>query len=134
MALVCGLLLANCTSLDDVESRLDKLEMNTAKKLPTGIIVLNDRLLIAEGGTSCLEFRVNPSDATFNYDVESDGCEIELDYVGLTRSSSSYVTKPTNYKLTKVEQVYSSFGSDFALTPIVREPKKGSEICPSQEK
>ena len=29
---------------------------------------------------------------------------------------------------------YSSFGSDFALTPIVREPKKGSEICPSQEK
>ena len=111
ISLLCLLFLTNCTNLDDVNDRLDKVETKTSKKLPTGISVLRDKLLIAEGGTSCLEFRINPSDASFNYDVNSDSCEIELDCLGLTRSASSYVTPPSNYKLTKIEQAYDEKGA-----------------------
>lgn len=110
LSLLCLLLLANCTNLDDVNDRVDKVEAKISKKLPTSISILKDKLLIAEEGTSCFEFRINPSDAAFNYDVNSDSCEIELDCVGLTRSASSYITTPTNYKLTKIEPVYDEKG------------------------
>ena len=78
---------------------------------PTSIAILTNRILIGDGTTQAFEFRVNPSNATFNYDVTSDDCEIELDLVGQTRSADSYVTVPTNYKLTKVEQVYTEAGA-----------------------
>lgn len=51
---------------------------------------------------------MNPSNARFNYDVESPECEIELDFIGSTRSG--YTTAPENYKLSKVELVYDKQG------------------------
>ena len=84
---------------------------NKVHHVPTSVAILTNRILIGDGSTATFEFRVNPSIATFNYDVTSPCCEIELDCVGITRSSNSYVTQPTNYKLTKVEQVYDDAGS-----------------------
>lgn len=78
---------------------------------PTSIAILTNRILIGSGSTQTFEFRVNPSNATFNYDVTSDDCEIEIDLVGQTRATDSYVTVPANYKLTKVEQVYTETGT-----------------------
>ena len=83
---------------------------NKVYNTPTSVSILTNRLLIGGGSTATFEFRVNPSIATFNYDVTSPDCEIELDRVGTTRGFNSYVTQPTNYKLTKVEQVYDNYG------------------------
>ena len=77
--------------------------------MPTGIAILATRpVLLASGSTASIEFRVNPSNALFNYDIASDSCQIELDCIA-TRAGS-YVTAPTNYKLSKVEQVYNEQG------------------------
>ena len=82
---------------------------NKEDSLPSSIAILTTKdLLFAPGTTASFEFRVNPSTALFNYDVNSPECEIELDLVGGNRSS--YVTEPTNYKLSKVEPVYSKEG------------------------
>ena len=77
--------------------------------LPASIAILTtSNLALAPGSTVSFEFRVNPSTAVFNYDVNSEDCDIALDVVGSSRSS--YITEPVNYKLTKVEQVYSKEG------------------------
>ena len=77
--------------------------------MPTGIAILATRpVLLATGTTASIEFRVNPSNALFNYDITSDSCQIELDCI--TTRAGSYVTAPTNYKLSKVEQVYNEQG------------------------
>ena len=84
---------------------------NKVYNTPTSVAILVNRVLIGNGSTQSFEFRVNPSNAIFNYDVTSADCEIELDIVGnaCTRADG-YVTLPTNYKLSKVEQVYTSAG------------------------
>ena len=77
--------------------------------LPTGISVLSTSgIRLGKGTTSTIEFRVNPSNAKFNFDVDSPECEIELDLVNKTRSS--YTTRPINFKLSKVELVYNEQG------------------------
>lgn len=78
--------------------------------VPTGIAVLTTNgARLGKGTTATVEFRVNPSNAKFNYIVGDAACAIELDLVGKTRAGS-YVTAPTNYRLTKVEQVNDEQG------------------------
>lgn len=78
--------------------------------MPTSIAILSSRpVILASGSTGSIEFRVNPSNALFNYDIASDSCQIQLDCISTTRGSS-YVTTPTNYKLKTVEQVYNEQG------------------------
>lgn len=79
-----------------------------AHSTPTSIVLLNTQtLLLGKSDTISLEFRVNPSVATFNYDIKSANCQVFLDKVSAARS---YVTRPTNYALAKVEQVYDDMG------------------------
>lgn len=86
----------------------DSFTFNKKVVAPTSIAVLNTTpLMIGHQTTVSVEFRVNPSDASFNYDVDSDNSEIMLDFVGETKS---YITTPTNYILSKVEQVYNEQG------------------------
>ncbi|MBE6307100.1 MAG: hypothetical protein E7084_05535 [Bacteroidales bacterium] len=78
--------------------------------IPTSIAILTTKpLLLASGTKASVEFRVNPSNALFNYDTASDSCQIALDCITPTRGKS-YVTPPTNYRLTTVEQVYDQQG------------------------
>ena len=78
--------------------------------VPTSVVMLkSDGIRLGKFTRETIEFRVNPSNAKFNYSVGMLGCQIALDKVGKTRAAS-YVTKPTNYKLTKVEQVYDDQG------------------------
>ena len=83
---------------------------NKVYNAPSSVTILSDRLLLGGGSTATFEFGINPSNATFNYDVTSPDCEIELDFVGATRSINSDVNQPEYYKLTKVEQVYDDTG------------------------
>lgn len=75
---------------------------------PTSIALLSDRIKLIAGSTACLEFRVNPSDAVINYDLNSPDCQIELDRASITKNG--YVTTPTNYRLVSIEQAYGEEG------------------------
>lgn len=75
----------------------------------SGIVLLTTQgIKLGKEATATIEFRVNPSNATFNYNIGSPDCQIELDLVCKTRTS--YTTAPTNYALTKVELVYDENG------------------------
>ena len=75
---------------------------------PTSIALLNSQpIMIGKCDTASFSFRVNPSTATFNYDIGTQGCQIFLDKVSGTRS---YITSPTAYSLVRVEQVYDERG------------------------
>lgn len=77
--------------------------------VPSSIAILTTKGVVLDAGvTAALEFRVNPSNAKFNYDVESPLCEIGLDFICETRAS--YTKVPTDYKLSKVELVYDKQG------------------------
>lgn len=78
---------------------------------PTSIAILRTgSVFLSKNGESSFEFRVNPSNAVFNYDLSSYDCEISIDKVGVTRSGS-YVTVPDNYELSKVETVVNTDGT-----------------------
>lgn len=81
-----------------------------SKIIPTGISILANKIYQSANNTVSVEFRVNPSNASFNYDVTSANCELALDNVGAA-TKASYVTEPTNYRLTGVEQVYDNTGA-----------------------
>ena len=78
---------------------------NTQYIIPSGIVLLNTSPIISlsTGAPASVVFRVNPSTAVFDYSEEN--CQIELDKVGTVSTKASYVTKPQNYKLVKIEQV-----------------------------
>ena len=78
--------------------------------LPSSIAILTTKdVVLGAGMTSAFEFRVNPSNAKFNYDVESSDCAIELDLLG-SNTRASYISSPSDYKLSKVELVYDKQG------------------------
>ena len=82
---------------------------NKEYAVPASIAIMSTQGVVLDAGaTAQIEFRVNPSNAKFNYDVESAECEIELDFIGSTRAG--YTTAPENYKLSKVELVYDKQG------------------------
>ncbi len=86
----------------------DTFTFNKKKVIPSSIAILDTKpLMIGKEGVASFEFRVNPSNVSFDYNVESDCCEIFLDLVAETRT---YVTTPSNYKLSKVEPVYNNQG------------------------
>ena len=86
----------------------DFFKFNQKKIIPSSIAILgSEPLMIGKEGTVSFEFRVNPSNASFDYNVESYGCEIHLDLVA---EAKSYITTPSNYKLSKVEPVYNEQG------------------------
>ena len=82
---------------------------NKEYALPASIAIMSTQgVVLGAGTTAQIEFRVNPSNAKFNYDIDSPECEIELDFIGSTRAG--YATTPENYKLSKVELVYDKQG------------------------
>ena len=85
---------------------------NKTYTMPTSIAILaSSAVKLGKGTMATLEFRVNPSNALFNYDLASDQCQISLDKVGTaTRAGKGYVTPPTNYRLTRVTQVFDERG------------------------
>ena len=100
------------TSLEENEDGLITIALSDGRKfifntryvMPTSISILAvDPLWLSWGTRDTIEFRVNPSNATFTFAEE--GCQIELDRVG-TQHTRSYVTKPDAYHLEKIEPVY----------------------------
>lgn len=69
---------------------------------PTGITLLTQSLAFMRGTEVMFEFRVNPSNAIFNYDLTSDDCQVLIDRIGAVKTYS-YVNTPDNYHLVKIE-------------------------------
>lgn len=67
----------------------------------SGIILWCDRVTLEHNGEATVEFRVNPSNATFTFDSIAELSDIVLDVV-TTRSNVSYTTQPFKYALTSV--------------------------------
>lgn len=77
---------------------------------PTGIVVLANEIYLYKNAVTTFDFRVNPSNAVFDFDVEGGNSSVELDLVGTTRTAASYVTPPVNYKLIKIEEAKDDKG------------------------
>ena len=69
---------------------------------PVGLVVLTPDIKFMKNTEVSIEFRVNPSNAVFNYDVHSDDCQIQLDMAGKI-PTYSYVTEPERCHLTRIE-------------------------------
>ena len=70
---------------------------------PTGIVALTQERKFLRNAEISIEFRVNPSNAIFNYDANSAECQIQLDMTEKV-STYSYVTKPEKCSITRIEQ------------------------------
>ena len=79
--------------------------------LPTGIVLLTQSLSYMRGVEVMFEFRVNPSNAIFNYDLESEDCNIFLDKIGEVKTYSSYINTPEEYTLTRIEPATDENGN-----------------------
>ena len=97
--------------LSDDESQIATIKEQIAsinQIYPTSIsIISSSSVKMGRGKTATIDFRVSPSEATFNYNLSSESCEIELDYLG-ENTKAGYVTKPSHIKLAKVEQMYDA--------------------------
>ena len=78
---------------------------------PTDIVILTQSLSYMRGVEVMFEFRVNPSNAIFNYDLSSKGCNISLDRIGNVKTYSSYVNDPKQYSLVKIEPSVDEAGN-----------------------
>lgn len=96
--------------LDIIDATLLDIYGLLKKVYPTSIVIISEsNVKMGFGKTRTIDFRVNPSEASFNYDVTSEGCEIELDYMGENvNTRAGYVTTPNHITLTKVEQMYDA--------------------------
>ena len=76
---------------------------------PTGIVLLTPEIRFMKNTEVSVTFHVNPSNAIFNYDINSGDCQIALDMTD-KMSTYSYVTEPETYRMTRIEQVMDSEG------------------------
>lgn len=88
-----------------------ELTFNTKEKIyPTGLVSLTQEVRYMKNTEVSIEFRVNPSNAIFNYDVTSTDCQIALDMVE-KMNTYSYVTKPERCRITHIEPSKDAAGN-----------------------
>lgn len=88
-----------------------EFRFNLDVSYPTGIVLLTDRLVMADRREVAFEFRLNPSNAFMNMSVEGEAPALELDVVGKNGSRAGYVTSPAGYRLSRVEQCSAPDGT-----------------------
>jgi hypothetical protein len=76
---------------------------------PTGIVILTQEICFMKNTEVTIEFRVNPSNAIFNYDITSDDCQIAFDMASESLTYS-YVTEPERCRMTRIEQILDAEG------------------------
>ncbi len=77
-------------------------QFNLDVVFPTGIVVLAESVILPKDGTSTFEFRVNPSNAVVDLNLDSDNPMIQLD-MAVSSMTRSYVTAPEYYHIEKIE-------------------------------
>lgn len=91
-------------------------DFNLDVAYPTGIVVLNESLIINWNKSGELVFRLNPSDAFINFELSEDDANIFIDvvsaYSGRDIDDSSYVNSATGYKITEVKKCVTPEGKN----------------------
>lgn len=91
-------------------------DFNLDVAYPTGIVVLNESLIINWNKSGELVFRLNPSDAFINFELSEDDANIFIDvvsaYSGRDIDDSSYVNSATGYKITEVKKYVTPEGKN----------------------
>ncbi len=80
---------------------------------PTGIVLLSDRVYVGEGSVGTFEFRVNPSNAVLDLDLDDKNPQLAIDLINPNATktdAASYITQPTRYELVSVQQVKNEDG------------------------
>jgi hypothetical protein len=77
---------------------------------PTGIVALTPEIRFLKNTEVTIEFRVNPSNAIFNYDITSKDCQIAFDMADKLLTYS-YVTNPEKCRMTRIEHVTDAEGN-----------------------
>lgn len=91
-------------------------DFNLDVAYPTGIVVLNESLIINWNNSGELVFRLNPSDAFVNFVTAGDDANIFIDVVSAYSvrdiDDASYVNSATGYKITEVKKCVTPEGKN----------------------
>ena len=85
-------------------------KFNLDVTFPTGIVVLAESVIMPRGGETSFAFRVNPSNAVVDLNLEQDTPMFQLDMV-LDEMTRSYVTEPENFSIEKIEALTNEDGN-----------------------
>lgn len=89
-------------------------EFNLDVAYPTGIVVLNESLVINWSNTGMITFRLNPSDAFVNFVTSGEGANIFVDvvseYSGRSVEETNYVHDATGFRITEVNECVDADG------------------------
>lgn len=107
--------------VEDQENRVITLTMadgtpfrfNLDVTYPTSIILLSNHLdIVREDGTAEFEFRIDPSDSFVNFVYDGPEPNIRLAMIDKsgTDNAASYVTEPTDYRITDISPSYNEKG------------------------
>ena len=77
---------------------------------PTSVVILAESLVLPKNGTAVFQFRVNPSNAVVDLNLEQDNPMVELD-MAIENMTRSYVTVSENYVLEKIESAKDADGN-----------------------
>lgn len=104
---------------------------NLDVKYPTSIVVLSETIILSKNGQAAFAFRVNPSNAVLDLNLEQENPMIELDMVNSALTRSSYVTDPSNYKLMSVEPALGTNGEvkQGQYVAIIKDLGQSSDYC-----
>lgn len=87
---------------------------NTLYVTPASIAILRTNPIeLTFGSRDTVEFRVNPSNASFK--IAGDECDLVLDKIGIIGSRSFNVSKPVYYKLVGVEPVSDKLTNEIKI-------------------
>lgn len=82
-----------------------EFDFHLAGPSASAIILLDDSgVTLKPNGRATFRFRINPSDADLNLDIESPSCQIALDIVGDATRSSLLVNSPKEFKIVEISQ------------------------------
>jgi hypothetical protein len=85
-------------------------KFNLDVTFPTGIVILAETVVMPRGGETSVAFRVNPSNAVVDLNLEQDTPMFQLDMV-LNKMTRSYVTEPEYYAISKIEALTDKDGN-----------------------
>lgn len=84
-----------------------KLPKYKQSVMPSSVVVLDEDLRFSSmGDTVQVVFRVNPSNASVNFDVSSGACQLELDEI----ATKGYIKDPEYFHLDRVERECDEIG------------------------
>ncbi len=89
-------------------------DFNLDVAYPTGIVMLNEALVVNWTNAGTITFRLNPSDAFINFVTDGDNANIFLDvvsaYAGRSADETNYVNGATGFRISEVKECVNSEG------------------------